>query len=152
MKTVAALQTGAAISGAIGAGKLAAAGATVAGKAVKATAGKVEKLIERSAAEEALGDAGSGARDKVAEEIDALKRIKENANGPDLTDRSKNAIAYQQSDRMLSDLASQYNDTSVHPRDFKVNIGDKVFFADPNVSIGAPVYMGVTTDEVMLYF
>ncbi|KAF1005598.1 MAG: 16S rRNA endonuclease CdiA [Luteibacter sp.] len=54
MKTVAALQTGAAIGGAIGAGKLAAAGATVAGKAVKATAKEAGELLGRAGFDDLL--------------------------------------------------------------------------------------------------
>ncbi|HHA2914372.1 MULTISPECIES: hypothetical protein [Actinomycetes] len=38
------------------------------------------------------------------------------------------------------------------PKDFQLNLGSKVLKADAQVSTGAPVYIGASTSDVMLYF
>lgn len=85
MKTVAVLQAGAAVGGAIGAGKLAATGGTIAGKTITATAKEAGDLLEKAGGKEVL-------KDSVQEEMDALKRIGGNPNGPDLTGKVPNEL------------------------------------------------------------
>lgn len=57
-----------------------------------------------------------------------------------------------QSQEKLSELASQFNDSAIHPKDFKIIINGKTLSADPSVSIGAPVYVGASTSDVISYF
>lgn len=100
------------------------------------------------------GGVGSGAKGSsiVDAEKDALDRIAQNPKGPDLTGKQPGAILQQQSDNRISDLASQYNNSSLQPKDFQLSIGGKTLQADPYLSVGAPVYSGTTTSDVMSYF
>ncbi|WP_432783780.1 filamentous hemagglutinin N-terminal domain-containing protein [Pseudomonas corrugata] len=58
----------------------------------------------------------------------------------------------QQSDNRINELAAQYNSSSLQPKDFNLTIRGKTFQADPQLSIGAPIYTGTTELDVMNYF
>jgi len=75
-----------------------------------------------------------------------------NPNGPILNGKASGAILDKQAQQTFAELAEQYNDPKVLPRDFQLKIGDKVLTADPVVSTGAPVYSGATTSDVMGFF
>nr|WP_311776195.1 DUF637 domain-containing protein [Pseudomonas sp. RIT778] len=88
----------------------------------------------------------------VDAEKNALSRIEQNPKGPDLTGKQTGTILQLQSENRIRDLASQYNSPTLQPRDFQLNIGGKTLQADPQLSIGAPVYSGAATSDVMSYF
>jgi hypothetical protein len=89
---------------------------------------------------------------KVDDESATLKCISGNCNGPDLTGRLPGSVLEKQATNLLADLARQYNDPAIKPRDFTLSVNGKTLSADPLVSKGAPVYSGATTDDVMKYF
>lgn len=99
-----------------------------------------------------IGSTGVKSSSIVDAEKDALDRIGQNPKGPDLTGKQPGAILQQQSENRISDLASQYNNPSLQPKDFQLSIGGKTLQADPYLSVGAPVYSGTTTSDVMSYF
>ncbi|PKM25676.1 MAG: hypothetical protein CVV09_09490 [Gammaproteobacteria bacterium HGW-Gammaproteobacteria-13] len=82
----------------------------------------------------------------------ALDRIAQNPKGPDLTGKQPGTVLQAQSQKRIDDLAVQYNAKSIEPKDFQLNLGGKVLKTDPQVSKGAPVYIGATTSDVMSYF
>ncbi|HHQ2546026.1 TPA: hypothetical protein ACSPK5_005272, partial [Pseudomonas aeruginosa] len=82
----------------------------------------------------------------------ALDRIAQNPKNPDLTGKQPGTVLQTQSQKRIDDLAVQYNTKSIEPKDFQLNLGGKVLKTDPQVSKGAPVYMGATTSDVMSYF
>lgn len=89
---------------------------------------------------------------KVKEEVDALNRIGGNSNGPVLTEKEVGLILQKQSEKRFDDLAAQYNDHNLLPKDFELRLGDKVMKADPSVSVGAPVYTGASEADVVGFF
>ncbi|MCX3378123.1 MULTISPECIES: hypothetical protein [Pseudomonas aeruginosa group] len=82
----------------------------------------------------------------------ALDRIAQNPKSPDLAGKQPGTVLQTQSQKRIDDLAVQYNTKSIEPKDFQLNLGGKVLKTDPQVSKGAPVYMGATTSDVMSYF
>lgn len=56
------------------------------------------------------------------------------------------------SDAEMTRLENLFNTTSIHPRDFDVIVNGKTLKADQTVSIGAPVFPGASTPEVMGYY
>ncbi|WP_460164768.1 VENN motif pre-toxin domain-containing protein [Pseudomonas sp. S1_G07] len=123
----------------------------------KATTGErigwfAQALLNIVGLKAAVGGAGAKGSSIVDAEKDALDRIAQNPKGPDLTGKQPGAILQQQSDNRISDLASQYNNSSLQPKDFQLSIGGKTLQADPYLSVGAPVYSGTTTSDVMSYF
>lgn len=103
--------------------------------------------------------AGTGAAVAVAaggslvdDEIAALQRIGQNPAGPILGGKAPGTMLQQQSLKKIEDLAAQYNNPSLQPKDFQLDLGNRVLKADPSVSIGAPVYEGATTSDVTSYF
>ena len=62
------------------------------------------------------------------------------------------AILQQQAVKKIDDLATQFNNPAVHPKDFQLNINGKTMVADPQLSLGAPVFKGATDADVMTYF
>ncbi|MGE8045414.1 DUF637 domain-containing protein [Pseudomonas monteilii] len=111
------------------------------------------RVAERTYRRVAAGVNGGAKGSSIVDaEKDALDRIVQNPKGPDLIGKQPGAILQQQSDSRISDLASQYNNSSLQPKDFQLSIGGKTLQADPYLSVGAPVYSGTTTSDVMSYF
>jgi hypothetical protein len=133
------------------AGATAKAGGKLTEAAAEAISKKLDEVIERLAAQELVKDGAKGSSIVDAEK-DALARIAQNPKGSDITGKQPGAILQQQSDNRISDLVSQYNSPSLQPKDFQLSIGGKTFQADPQLSVGAPVYSGTTTSDVMSYF
>ncbi|WP_236086492.1 two-partner secretion system putative hemagglutinin TpsA2 [Pseudomonas aeruginosa] len=102
------------------------------------------------------GSVGAGAKATGNPVVDAekaaLDRIAQNPKNPDLTGKQPGTVLQTQSQKRIDDLAVQYNTKSIEPKDFQLNLGGKVLKTDPQVSKGAPVYMGATTSDVMSYF
>ncbi|PVZ84730.1 hypothetical protein C9426_22335 [Serratia sp. S1B] len=74
------------------------------------------------------------------------------ANGAKNTGLGTGAKLQQQSENKIGDLATQFNNPTVSPKDFQLNINGKTLVADPDVSLGAPVFKGATDADVMSYF
>ncbi|KVA01676.1 hypothetical protein WI41_24615 [Burkholderia latens] len=89
---------------------------------------------------------------RVDDEVAALKGIAQSPAGANLTGKAPRTVLQLQSQRKIEDLAAQYNNVALQPKDFQLDLGGKVVKADPAVSIGAPVYGGATTSDVMGYF
>jgi len=90
---------------------------------------------------------------KLSAEKEALERIGQNAkNSSDLSVKPSGAVLQQQSVKKIDDLATQFNNPAVHPKDFQLNINGKTMVADPQLSLGAPVFKGATDADVMTYF
>ncbi|WP_249278262.1 two-partner secretion system putative hemagglutinin TpsA2 [Pseudomonas aeruginosa] len=102
------------------------------------------------------GSVGAGTKATGNPVVDAekaaLDRIAQNPKNPDLTGKQPGTVLQTQSQKRIDDLAVQYNTKSIEPKDFQLNLGGKVLKTDPQVSKGAPVYMGATTSDVMSYF
>jgi filamentous hemagglutinin len=82
----------------------------------------------------------------------ALDRIAKNSKGPDLTGKQAGTVLQVQSQKRIDDLAVQYSTASIESKDFQLNLTGKILVTDPQVSKGAPVYIGATTSDVMYYF
>ncbi|MGO4797048.1 VENN motif pre-toxin domain-containing protein, partial [Serratia quinivorans] len=111
-------------------------------------------LTEKVAAKVA-GKAESAAMNagKLSAEKEALERIGQNAkNSSDLSGKPSGAILQQQAVKKIDDLATQFNNPAVHPKDFQLNINGKTMVADPQLSLGAPVFKGANDADVMTYF
>jgi filamentous hemagglutinin len=89
---------------------------------------------------------------QVDAEKSALERIAGRPAGPDLSLKQPESVLQAYSQKRIDDLAHQYNSKSLDPKDFQLNLGSKVLKADAQVSTGAPVYIGASTSDVMLYF
>lgn len=101
----------------------------------------------------ALAAGGQGAGNLVVEaEKAALDRIGQNPKGADLAAKQSNTVLQLQSQRRIDDLAVQYNTKSIDPKDFQLSVGGKLLTADQKISMGAPVFVGASTSDVMNYF
>ncbi|WP_434701883.1 filamentous hemagglutinin N-terminal domain-containing protein [Pseudomonas sp. D1-36] len=127
-------------------------GGKLTGAAAEAAGKKLDEILAEATEKGLVKSGKEEPRSIVDEEKDALDRIAQNPKGPDLTDKQPGTILQQQSDNRISELVSQYNSPSLQPRDFNLTIGGKTFLADPQLSVGAPVYSGTTTSDVMNYF
>lgn len=56
------------------------------------------------------------------------------------------------SSEKIDDLATQFNNPAVHPKDFQLNINGITMVTDPPLSLGDPVFKGATDADVMTYF
>ncbi|RTQ90127.1 MULTISPECIES: hypothetical protein [Stenotrophomonas] len=56
------------------------------------------------------------------------------------------------SDAEMTRLEGLFNTSSIHPRDFDVVVNGRTLKADQTVSVGAPVFPGASTPEVMGYY
>lgn len=93
-----------------------------------------------------------GAGGCVVHGTSALEQIGKNPKGPDLSGKLPSSVLQEQSKRKIDGLAVLYNTKSIQPKDFQISINGKTLKADPQVSQGAPVFVGATTSEVMSYF
>ncbi|XXN66085.1 hemagglutinin repeat-containing protein (plasmid) [Enterobacter ludwigii] len=89
----------------------------------------------------------------VEAEKTALDKIGQNGkNAVDLSGKPQGSILQQQAKNKINDLALQFNNLSVQPKDFKITVNGKTMSADPETSIGAPVFKGASDADVMTYF
>ncbi|WP_233527649.1 hemagglutinin repeat-containing protein [Serratia sp. PAMC26656] len=112
-------------------------------------------VITEKVAAKVAGKAESAAMNagKLSAEKEALEKIGQNAkNSSDLSGKPSGAILQQQAVKKIDDLATQFNNPAVHPKDFQLNINGKTMVADPQLSLGAPVFKGATDADVMTYF
>lgn len=62
------------------------------------------------------------------------------------------AALQQQTIKKIDELATQFNNSSIHPKNFQLNVNGKKIVADAELSLGAPVFKGATDAEVINYF
>ncbi|ADO50554.1 VENN motif pre-toxin domain-containing protein [[Enterobacter] lignolyticus] len=90
---------------------------------------------------------------KLSAEKEALRKIAQNSkNSTDLSVKPFGTVLQQQAVKKIDNLASQFNNPAVHPKDFQLNINGKTMVTDPELSLGAPVFKGATDADVMTYF
>ncbi|QGU89031.1 two-partner secretion domain-containing protein [Erwinia sorbitola] len=95
----------------------------------------------------------SGSTANIMEEAAALERIAQNnKNATDLSTKTTGMVYQQQAQNKINDLAAMYNNASLTPKDFTLSMNGKTLMADPNTSIGAPVFKGASEAEVKTYF
>lgn len=127
------------------AGKLifdAAAVATGAGGLAKGTIVTTEKIVAKVTLKTAI---------KVEKE--ALEKIAYNSkNSVDLSVKPSGTVLQQQAVNKIDNLATQFNNPAVHPKDFQLTINGKTMVADSELSLGAPVFKGATDADVITYF
>ena len=80
---------------------------------------------------------------KLSAEKEALRKIAQNSkNSTDLSVKPFGTVLQQQTVKKIDNLASQFNNPAVHPKDFQLNINGKTMVTDPELSLGAPVFKG----------
>ncbi|AIR62543.1 hypothetical protein LH23_18345 [Cedecea neteri] len=90
---------------------------------------------------------------KLSAEKEALEKIAQNSkNSTDLSVKPLGTVLEQQAVKKIDNLASQFNNPAIHPKDFQLNINGKTMVTDPELSLGAPVFKGATDADVMTYF
>ncbi|WP_416340013.1 DUF6862 domain-containing protein [Pantoea piersonii] len=83
----------------------------------------------------------------------ALEKIGHNSqNSSKLDAKPSGTVLQQQAEKKIDDLASQFNNPSIHPKDFQLSINGKTMVTEPETSIGAPVFKGATDADVITYF
>lgn len=61
-------------------------------------------------------------------------------------------IHNQKINERVSELAHQFNTTSIEPKAMKLNINGKSYSANPNTSIRVPIFQQVSDHDVITYF
>lgn len=83
----------------------------------------------------------------------SLEKIGQNSqNSSNLGAKPSGTVLQQQAEKKIGDLASQFNNSGIHPKDFQLSINGKTMVTEPETSIGAPVFKGATDADVMTYF
>ncbi|WP_018651248.1 VENN motif pre-toxin domain-containing protein [Actinobacillus capsulatus] len=62
------------------------------------------------------------------------------------------AIHTQKTQQRVSEIAHQFNNKSVEPKNMKVTINGQTYATNPRTSIGAPVFQGVSDQNVISYY
>jgi hypothetical protein len=90
----------------------------------------------------------SGNNGIIDAEKATLGKSGENSQGV----KPSGAELQQQAEKRIGDLASQFNDPNILPKDFQLSINGKAMATEPDISIGAPEFKGATDADVMTYF
>ncbi|WP_256821843.1 VENN motif pre-toxin domain-containing protein, partial [Rodentibacter trehalosifermentans] len=68
-----------------------------------------------------------------------------------VNDRAVN-LRTERTQQRVNEIAHQFNAKSIEPKDMKIAINGQTYTANPKTSMGAPVYQGVSDQNVFSYF
>lgn len=107
----------------------------------------------KAADEGLVHDYKPGSNSSVEAEKAALEKIgQSSANSTDLSTKPSGTVLQQQAEKKIGDLAVQFNDSAIDPKDFQLIINGRTLTTEPEISIGAPVFRGATDADVTAYF